>query len=333
MAKIFNLVGTPDTNMVRVVHNSGEPNSLKIDIEGSNTLGSLYAMDRPVYTVTLGGSEPKEVTLDAPALFINSICDCDSSAKALQIARELLTRYPVPVINHPDAVLETCRDSIYQKLHQLDPKLHVPFTVKISPSRLSDVTDILTQQKIAFPFIFREAGSHGGSKMLLVGNEKALSQLEAFAFDGRDFYISAFNDYRSPDGHYRKARIIVVDGEAYARHLIIADQWKVHGESRSVLMDNDLTLQKEEEDFVNTFSEEHKAICRKIYDVLGLDYFGIDCHINGNNEMIIFEINACMRFYFSKTADPSVGYGYLRPNSIAIKEAIDNLLIKKQALK
>ncbi len=329
MAKIFNLVGTPDTNLVRVMHNSGEPNSLKIDIEGSNTLGSLYAMDHPVYTVTLGGSEPKEITLDTPALFINSICDCDTSANALHLASDLLKKYPIPVINQPNAILQTSRDAIYQKLYQLDPKLIVPFTVKLTPTRLSDVIDALSEHKIAFPFIFRGAGSHGGSDMLLIENTEEITKLEAFAFDGQNFYISAFSDYQSPDGNYRKARIIVVDGEAYARHLIIADHWKVHGESRSKLMTDNMALQQEEEDFVNSLSDEHKAIFRKIHAVIGLDYFGIDCHFNEKGEIIIFEINACMRFYFSKTHDPSVGYEYLRPNSIAIKEALENLFTKK----
>ena len=42
------------------------------------------------------------------------------------------------------------------------------------------------------------------------------------------FFVSPFVDYRSADGLFRKYRIAFIDGEPYACHMAIADQWMIY---------------------------------------------------------------------------------------------------------
>src|SRR5439155_1080338 len=83
------------------------------------------------------------------------------------------------------------------------------------------------------PFLFRQVGSHGGQDLALVGDRDDLDRLEQFALDGRDFYVTEFVDFRSPDGLYRKYRVLVIDGVPYAKHMIASDSWNIHAEDRT----------------------------------------------------------------------------------------------------
>ncbi len=42
------------------------------------------------------------------------------------------------------------------------------------------------------------------------------------------YYIAPFIDYSDPDGLFRKQRIAIIDGEAFASHLAISEHWMVH---------------------------------------------------------------------------------------------------------
>src|SRR5438270_862921 len=70
------------------------------------------------------------------------------------------------------------------------------------------------------PLIVREAGSHAGKGLTLIADSDATDELERFAFDGRDLYVTAYVDFRSSDGLYRKYRVLVVDGVPFPRHMV-----------------------------------------------------------------------------------------------------------------
>lgn len=327
MLKVLHLVSTPDNNKLVVSKNDGNINKLNVTLQGNNTLSLLVQSNfAEIKTVTLGGSERKKIQLEETDIIINSICDPDTNQKALEQASEILDQVSTPVINSPREISKTTRDQTYDLLHNISG-IKIPKTVRVAPRYLSEIPTMLEKKGITYPYIFRSSGDHGGAGMELIENENNLHKLESFAFDGRDFYAIEFVDFKSSDGYYRKARIMVVDGEAYVRHLIIADSWKVHAESRTVLMNDNASLRQEEESFVTHPPAYIKTLCKEMHDILKLDFFGMDCNIDADGSLLIFEINTCMNTSFSTNNNEAYEqFMYLSESAMKIKEAFKSLL-------
>ncbi len=319
--KIIVLLGVPDSNRVKVQEHNGSLRDLKTNIGGNASLNEyLESSEASVETLLLGGRSPKQISLqELPDLFVNNICDVDSNQKSLEMAEVMLDKLDVPIINTPEILKMTRRESIYELLSGIEG-VHVPKTLRITPVGVSDIVKILKESEMAFPLIVREAGSHGGDKMLLLNDESGFDELEQFAFDGRDYYLSAFVNYRSDDGLYRKQRFIMVDGKLYPRHMIVAKNWKVHAASRSELMDDNVRYQEEEQLFLQNIPESLIKKAAKIYERLPLDFFGIDCHVDEKGEMLIFEVNACFRVFVHG------GSGYRNDAVNTIVEAVNKMI-------
>ena len=130
---------------------------------------------------------------------------------------------------------------------------------------------------------------------MLVEDYRDLDGLERFAFDGRHLYVSEFMDFRSPDGVFRKYRVLVVEGVPYPRHMIASPHWNVHFRDRKLLMDGRPELQDEERSFLATFSPERHSVFGTMASVLGLDYFGVDFALDWDGTVIPFEANCCFK--------------------------------------
>jgi len=321
--EVVSLIGLPDDNRARVLLNRGSISDIEISIPGTNSINELIDKQIvPYTTVTLGGSKPVDINLGQPKLILNTVCEPDSNLEALKQANELIKPLNVPVLNHPDILLKTTRDNIY-KLFNGTEGIRVPKTLRIAPKYLGDVEKLIQDGVLAVPLIFRQAGLHNGLLTFLLETPDQLPELEQFAFDGRDYYVTEFADYRSQDGLYRKARFFIIDGKTYARHLLVSRHWNIHSGSRKELMENDLDLQEEEKKFLSGPNSEILRHCQSIYEKLKLDFFGIDCHISDDNELLIFEINACMRSH----SDSRIAYH--EQTHILIQEAIMQMLTKR----
>ena len=120
-----------------------------------------------------------------------------------------------------------------------------------------------------------------------------------FALDGRDYYLTQFIEY-DEDGLYKKYRLIIVDGKVYLRHVKISERWMVHHKSQ---INNP---EQQQEISAKRFTENKEAIQQivtKIYDCLKLDYFGIDCYIDKDMNVLVFEINPNMGVFFQAKGD------------------------------
>ena len=94
------------------------------------------------------------------------------------------------------------------------PRVHMPRTQRFRPNSPDEVFSRATAEGFDFPFIVRVAGLHGGVSMVKVDSREAYSALHALPFDGREFYLAEFVDYRSKDGLFRKLhriRIVTVE--------------------------------------------------------------------------------------------------------------------------
>ena len=135
---------------------------------------------------------------------------------------------------------------------------------------------------------------------------------------------------RVQEGIYHKTRLIIVEGEPYIRHALFNDHWMVHASARSFMARNSRYLKKEQE-ILESFEREYKPRLQmqigQIYERIGLDYFGIDCHIDEEFNMLIFELNASMNTLVKPTGIPNELL--LNRKTDKINRAIVNMIEKR----
>jgi glutathione synthase/RimK-type ligase-like ATP-grasp enzyme len=255
-----------------------------------------------------------------PAVIFNQIADPDTHRGALERCIELCDQVDSRVINHPKNILQTSRDQVSQALQGI-PGVIVPRTQRFQPRSPDDVFSRAEAEGFSFPFIARVAGLHGGVSMVKVDSRDNHTALNALPFDGRDFYLTEFIDYKSADGLYRKTRIAMIDGVPLIRHHLIDAGWMVHAaalrfmdqqpalmdEANSVLEDFDRTLRPAIEDRLSEITRR-----------LGLDYYGIDCHIDQQGDVLIFEVNANMNILYNSRKEYERCVGVIRNHILAM---------------
>jgi glutathione synthase/RimK-type ligase-like ATP-grasp enzyme len=96
-------------------------------------------------------------------------------------------------------------------------------------------------------------------------------------------------------------------------------------------MANQEWMRKEEEAFLQdphrVFSKEHFDAMKQIAKAIGLDYCGIDCALDPDGKIVVFEANATMRVHDEKVPT----FTYKNPYIAKIKEAFDVMLARLAA--
>ncbi|QFR43534.1 hypothetical protein FJR47_06280 [Sulfurimonas xiamenensis] len=280
-------------------------------------------------SILLDTTEDQELPRIVVSAIFNEISDADTHKITLKKADDFYKSISdkVPFFNPPANVMNTTRDNIYRLLQEVD-KLHVPKTVKIQPKSPSDIYDTIEKEHFEFPVIFRQAGDHGGISTVKIDDKT--EQFYAFPLDGRDYYLTQFVDYADTMGIYTKYRLVVVDGEVYIRHVIFSDSWVIHSKSREY-MEKNKKYQSQEAKILKSFDIEIKPkikdVINQIYQKLKLDYFGIDCYIDKDMNILVFEINANMGILLQTK-------GYIFEDRIeTIRQALIKMILEKNSPK
>jgi len=218
-------------------------------------------------------------------LVFNAIGDHDVSARSQSIMRRFLETCTKPVLNLPDVIARTTREQMPQLLWDIDG-LVVPHVERVDAAHIRDV-------EISVPYLLRPVGSHGGHGLQLIdgvghSGEKAMQDV--------DCYVTAFHDFRSDDGYYRKYRVIFIDRQPYPYHLAIASQWLVHYVNADMLA---YAWKRQEEEH---FLREPEAVLGRcamqaLCDIgkrINLDFCGIDFSLLPDGRVLLFEANATM---------------------------------------
>ncbi len=243
--------------------------------------------------VTFDTNLVQDIELNDIHAVFNHISDADTHKIALSKVEDLHKHVSgkMPFFNAPENIRKTTRDNIYQLLQGID-KLHIPKTVKIQPTSPSDVYDTIEKEGFKFPVIFRQAGDHGGISTIRIDDNS--QQFHAFALDGKEYYLTQFVEYADDDGMYAKYRLVVVNGEVFLRHVMFAKNWMVHDKNQ---LEEIKARKKTSSQFNNEIKPSIQPIITQIHHRLGLDYFGIDCHIDNEMNLLVFEINANMNVF------------------------------------
>ena len=235
-----------------------------------------------------------------------------------------------PAINHPARTLQTGRTQACAELHGV-PGLHIPQTIRADRALLqrlvrceTDPTALLSDG--TWPLIIRPVDSHAGRGLEKLTSPFDLTRYLA-AMPDAGFFLSRFVDYASADGQFRKFRVVLVDGVAYAVHLGVSSHWMVHYLNAG--MTESAAKRAEEERFMaefdtdTGFARRHATALRGISERIGLDYLVIDCAEMPDGDLLVFEIDPGAAVH---SMDPPDLFPYKLPAMEKVRTAFRALL-------
>ncbi len=252
---------------------------------------------------------PLDIELSAKThALINQVSDADTHAHVLQHLQDVSQKHPnIPIFNRPEHILKTRRDRVYHLLKDIEGVI-VPKTLRIQPRSPQDILEAMETHNISFPFIFRACGLHGGKQMVRLESAQDLSALNAFALDGRDYYLIAFID-SSQEGVYHKFRIVSIQGDTVLRHARYGTRWLMHYGNSKVFMDQNPEYQHREACLLEHYETRLKPQLHErfqaVYERIPLDLVGADCALMSNGDLLIFELNSSMLFFANLKDDGS----------------------------
>jgi hypothetical protein len=254
----------------------------------------------------------------------NAISDADSGVDILPFAQEIVERLGCPTVNHPRRVMDTGRETVARRLAGI-PLCRIPRTIRLAGPVLAKAVKNKSLYGFTMPLLVRIAGNHGGDDF-----EKALDVNAIADFVSKrpeaDYYLTEYVDYRSADGFFRKYRLISIDGELLPYHLAIHDDWLVHHFRTD--MANQAWMRREEESFLKdpylVFDEPRQAALRAVAAATRLDYCGIDCSLDVNGDIVVFETNATMLIH----DETDNIFAYKNQYITRVKDAFDAMLTR-----
>jgi hypothetical protein len=234
--------------------------------------------------------DPNTQTQEVPNVdvVIDALGESVAGRAAIADAELVIARLRPPAINDPQCLRGLGRDRLAATLANVTG-VRVARAWRLAREGLENGATTLI-----YPLLVRPIDSHSGRGLERMD---AASSLDSYLarFDAPVFDCSAFVDYRSADGWYRKYRITFVDGVAYPYHLAIHDHWMVHYHRTATT--ETAWMNAEETQFL---SEPERALAGWTHTVpaigkaLGLDYASIDCAQLADGTLLVFEADSAM---------------------------------------
>jgi glutathione synthase/RimK-type ligase-like ATP-grasp enzyme len=260
--------------------------------------------------------------------------DGDAARPSMEAIAALVKNWPRPVLNLPEAIGLLDRDRLYHRLAGI-AGLEIPQTVRVGADNLHKLaaeqvppTALLADGQ--FPLIIRPIGSHAGFGLARLEDRGAL---KAYLLERPEpeFFISRFVDYSSPDGMFRKYRVVLVDGKALACHMAIADEWKVWylNADMAVSVPNRMEEALLMRNFDQDFAVRHAAALSALSARLGLDYVTVDCAETRDGSLLIFEADNTAIVH---DMDPPNVYPYKSAQMQKIFHAVQAMFLRRARL-
>lgn len=245
---------------------------------------------------------------------IDAIGESVDAQPALAAAQRFIGAQSKPVINAPLRVRGTARDALAATLAGIAGCAVAPVRRIAHAELMRDAND--------FPLLARPTDAHGGRGLERADDTAALANYaERVPADVYD--VCAFVDYRSPDGFYRKYRVMFVDGVPYPYHLALDETWMIH--YHRAPMGEHEWMRDEERRFLQAPEEAlagWNTTVREIGAVVGLDYFGIDCTVLADGTLFVFEADAAMLVHgFDPDPEKRAAFERIRTALAALLEA------------
>jgi hypothetical protein len=241
-----------------------------------------------------------------------AVAEGDANRPILDMLARRLPTWPRPVINEPGRISLLSRDGASRLLASI-PGVCAPINLRIERERLvrlaaGDAPVDRTLQDCCFPTIARPVGSHAGEGLEKLDDRAAVAAYLARQLE-TEFFIAPFVDYSGSDGLFRKYRVVLIDGQAYAGHMAISSRWMIHYLNADMI-DNPRNRAEEAafmRDFDASFGARHQAALREIARRCGLDYLIMDCAETPDGRLLVFEVGNAMIVH---SMDPELVFPY-----------------------
>jgi Flp pilus assembly protein TadD len=264
------------------------------------------------------GAVDSETLRQADVVF-STLADVDHDCGQFAAAAALCASLDKPVVNPPVSILKTGRDSAAE-LFQDIPGMVTPVVRRATPGALADLS-------IDNPLLVRPVGDHGGENLVLLRND---ADKHAYLAAGPDeqLLLTPFHNFRSPDGHWRKYRLIFIDRRVYPYHLAIGDDWLLHY-WRAETLRSDWKKAEEERflaDWQGVFGAQAAQAVEAAAHRLDLDYGGMDCALTRDGRVLLFEANACILLHLD---EPAGAFPYKHRHVPRIRDAFTRLVCER----
>jgi glutathione synthase/RimK-type ligase-like ATP-grasp enzyme len=296
------LFGLPDDGRAKV-RATRDGKRLGVTLPGTVSIAPHLSRRRfAANTLYVEPGERRPVKL-GPGPLLNHISDPDICSGALKLVAEIVEKSARSCFNHPAAILRTSREQVARTLAGT-PGLKVPRNMRASVKTPAELREAVRQERLKYPLLVRVAGYHAGMHMIRVDTPADMDQVAELERRNRDFYVTEFVDFASPDGLYRKYRVAVVGEEIFLRHMIVGEKWLLHAARRTT------NTESEEYAVLSSFEETRalrwRPVFREIARRLELDYFGVDCAEDKSGQLLLFEANACMNILDNTQRSPNM---------------------------
>jgi Flp pilus assembly protein TadD len=276
------------------------------------TLLSADQADTPL------GDADIEAVQGADVVF-SALGDVDHDGGQFANAAAFCARLGKPLLNPPPAIARTGRDRA-PALFEGIPGMVTPAVRYAEPGELADLA-------IDAPILVRPVGDHGGDNLALLRDEADKAAFLARGPRGR-LLITDFHDFRSPDGYWRKYRLIFVDRRVHPYHLAIGEDWLLHY-WRAEMQRSPWKMAEEEaflRDWRGVFGPVAAQAVEEAARRLDLDYCGMDCALTADGKLLLFEANACILLHLD---EPAAAFPYKHRHTPPIREAFTRLVLER----
>jgi glutathione synthase/RimK-type ligase-like ATP-grasp enzyme len=211
------------------------------------------------------------------------------------------------------------------------PGLLMPPTLRATRDQLQAVADGVAELKVLFhqcdfPLILRPLGSHGGHGLAKITTPADITGYLGQVADA-EFFVSRFIDYRQADGHFRKIRVALIDGQPYACHMAVSSHWMIHYVNAGMY---DAAWKREHELLFLVHFEEfrlrHLGPLQAIARAIPLDYLCVDCAQTASGELLVFEVDHAMVVH---AMDTEAQFPYKQIHMKKVKDAFREMLFKR----
>lgn len=317
--------GRQQTILVEKAYQSVAPTVLILSSAGAGNVPHQHLFPRTRFSRIfwfLDGALPeRENEIPAHDIAFNAVGDPDAAQEALAQACQFAKAGKRSIVNLPDHIARTSRSGVAEFLAGCEGAV-IPKVKKIERRCGQDLRD----PGLRYPLIVRPAGRHGGEGATLIDRPEQLARL---APDAPVLYATEFVDYRSPDGWYRKYRVIFIDRQPYPYHMVIGANWLLHHWTAG--MEQDAERREEEQRFLagprDMIGDKAWAALENIGVLLDLDFVGIDFSVLKDGRLLLFEANATMLVH--PEDDPLFSYKNSAIENII--SAFDRMIARKIA--
>jgi glutathione synthase/RimK-type ligase-like ATP-grasp enzyme len=284
-------------------------------------------IDLVYYFVSPG--DPLALPVPEHDAVIVAMSEADENRAALAALETALANWPKPVINRPACIPNIGREKASELLRDA-PGLMIPATLHASRALLEAVATGATHltelfADCDFPVILRPVGSHAGRDLARIASPEEVAAYLARVGES-EFFLSRFIDYRSPDGMFRKYRVALIAGEAFACHMGISSHWMIHYVNAGMYEDAGKRAEEARfmEDFA-AFKARHREALAAIHARSGLDYVCVDCAETAEGKLFVFELDHAMVVH---AMDPDAMFPYKQVHMGRVREAFRAYLIR-----